>query len=124
MLPWRAILITAVAFGLAHGDAFGLPLRVIFGVASGYAAYTTRSIWPSVVLHGAYNGSLVVLSGAMPKVDERTLTGWAQNDQVFLLALAALAVSGSVLVLALRAMRDAAVTARAARVAPRRAALA
>jgi hypothetical protein len=65
-----------------------------------------------------------VLSGAMPKVDERTLTGWAQNDQVFLLALAALAVSGSVLVLALRAMRHAAVTARAARVAPRRAALA
>jgi membrane protease YdiL (CAAX protease family) len=124
MLPWRAILITAVAFGVAHGDAFGLPLRVIFGVASGYAAYTTRSIWPSVVLHGAYNGSLVILSGAMPKVDERTLTGWAQNDQIFLIALGALAVSGSVLALALRAMRDASVAARAARVAPRRATLA
>jgi membrane protease YdiL (CAAX protease family) len=105
MLPWRAILITAVAFGVAHGDAFGLPLRVIFGVASGYAAYTTRSIWPSVVLHGAYNGSLVILSGAMPKVDERTLTGWAQNDQIFLIALGALAVSGSVL--AAGAARDA-----------------
>jgi hypothetical protein len=60
----------------------------------------------------------------MPKVDERTLTGWAQNDQIFLIALGALAVSGSVLALALRAMRDASVAARAARVAPRRATLA
>ena len=115
MLPWRAILITAVGFGVAHGDAFGLPLRVVFGVASGYAAYTTRSIWPSVVLHGAYNGSLVLLSGALPKVDERTLTAWARNDTIFLGALAALTVCALVLAFALRAMRDGAVHARAAR---------
>jgi membrane protease YdiL (CAAX protease family) len=119
-LPWRAILITAVAFGVAHGDAFGLPLRVVFGVASGYAAYATRSIWPSVVLHGAYNGSLVLLSGALPKVDERTISVWAQNDRIFLTALAVLAACACVLALALRAMRDAASADRAARVTPTR----
>jgi membrane protease YdiL (CAAX protease family) len=114
-LPWRAILITAVLFGVVHGDAFGLPLRVVFGVASGYAAYTTRSIWPSVVLHGAYNGSLVLLSGALPKVDERTLAAWSQDDTVFVGALGALAVCALVLAFALRAMRDGAMRARAAR---------
>ena len=114
-LPWRAILITAVAFGVAHGDAFGLPLRVVFGVASGYAAFTTRSIWPSVVLHGAYNGSLVILSGALPNVDERTLARWAQDDAIFGGALAALAAFALILAFALRAMRDGAARARAAR---------
>ena len=114
-LPWRAILITAVGFGVAHGDAFGLPLRVVFGVASGYAAYTTRSIWPSVVLHGAYNGSLVILSGALPNVDERTLARWAQDDAIFGGALAALAAFALILAFALRAMRDGAARARAAR---------
>jgi membrane protease YdiL (CAAX protease family) len=115
MPHWRAILITAVLFGVAHGDAFGLPLRVVFGVASGYAAYTTRSIWPSVVLHGAYNGSLVLLSGALPKVDERTLAGWAQDDRIFGSALGVLTVFAVLLAFALRRMRDGAAHARATR---------
>ena len=114
-LPWRAILITAVGFGVAHGDAFGLPLRVVFGVASGYAAYTTRSIWPSVVLHGAYNGSLVLLGGALPQVDERMLEGWSRTDAIFYPALAALVAASTMLAWAVRGMGDAADRARAAR---------
>ncbi len=102
--PWRAIAITAATFGLVHVDLFGLPLRVAFGVASGYLAWRTRSILPSVVLHGAYNGSLVILGGALPQVDERTLTAWARTDAIFYPALAGLALAGAALAWSVRRM--------------------
>jgi membrane protease YdiL (CAAX protease family) len=115
LAPWSAIAITAAAFGLVHGDLFGLPLRVAFGVASGYLAWRTRSIWPSVVLHGAYNGALVILSDALPQVDERTLTAWAHTDAVFFPALGALALAGAALAWSVRRMGAAAQAARLSR---------
>ncbi|MDF1505286.1 type II CAAX endopeptidase family protein, partial [Roseisolibacter sp. H3M3-2] len=113
--PVVAIAVTALAFGLVHVDLFGLPLRVAFGLASGYLAWGTRSIWPSVILHGAYNGSLVVLGDALPQIDERQLTAWAQNDAVFYPALAGLALASLALAASVRRARDAAPAARAAR---------
>jgi membrane protease YdiL (CAAX protease family) len=111
----NAIVVTAVVFGAVHGDLFGLPLRVAFGLASGYLAWRTRSIWPSVVLHGAYNGSLVLLGGALPQVDERMLEGWSRTDAIFYPALGALVVASATLAWAVRGMGDAADRARAAR---------
>jgi membrane protease YdiL (CAAX protease family) len=115
---WPAIAITASAFGLVHADLFGLPLRIAFGAASGYLAWRTRSIWPSVVLHGAYNGSLVILSGALPQVNERTLTAWAHTDAIFYPALGALALAGSALAWSVRRMGAAAHAARFTRRPP------
>jgi membrane protease YdiL (CAAX protease family) len=111
----NAIVVTAVVFGAVHLDLFGLPLRVAFGLASGYLAWRTRSIWPSVVLHGAYNGSLVLLGGALPQVDERMLEGWARTDAIFYPALAGLALASAMLAWATRGMGDAVDRARAAR---------
>lgn len=111
---WRAIALTALAFGLVHIDLFGLPLRIAFGLASGYLAWSTRSIWPSVVLHGAYNGALVILGDALPHINERTLTAWSQNDAVFFPALGALALAGAALAFSVRSMGDAARRARGA----------
>ncbi|GLC27147.1 CPBP family intramembrane glutamic endopeptidase [Roseisolibacter agri] len=112
---WTAIALTAATFGVVHGDLFGLPLRIAFGVASGYLAWRTRSIWPSVVLHGAYNGSLVMLSGALPQIDEHTLDRWAHTDAVFFPALVALALASLTLAWAVRGMGDAAARVRARR---------
>ena len=113
---WTAIAVTALTFGVVHGELFGLPLRIAFGLASGYLAWRTRSIWPSVVLHGAYNGSLVMLSGALPQVDERTLAGWARTDAIFYPALVALALASLTLAWAVRGMGDAAARVRARRI--------
>jgi membrane protease YdiL (CAAX protease family) len=111
----NAIVVTALAFGAIHLDLFGLPLRVAFGLASGYLAWRTRSIWPSVVLHGAYNGSLVLLGGALPQVDERMLEGWSRTDAIFYPALGALGLAGATLAWAVRGMGDASDRARAER---------
>ena len=112
---WTAIAVTAVTFGVVHGDVFGLPLRIAFGLASGYLAWRTRSIWPSVVLHGAYNGSLVMLSGALPQVDEHVLARWAATDAIFYPALVALALASLSLAWAVRGMGDATARVRARR---------
>ncbi|MGZ8492488.1 MAG: CPBP family intramembrane glutamic endopeptidase [Gemmatirosa sp.] len=111
----NAIVVTALTFGAIHLDLFGLPLRVAFGLASGYLAWRTRSIWPSVVLHGAYNGSLVLLGGALPQVDERMLEGWSRTDAIFYPALVGLVLAGGTLAWAVRGMGDAADHARALR---------
>lgn len=110
----NAIVITALAFGLVHIDLFGLPLRIAFGLASGYLAWSTRSIWPSVVLHGAYNGALVILGDALPHINERTLTAWSRSDAIFFPALGALTLAGAALAFSVQRMGDAAARARTA----------
>ena len=92
--PWQAIGVTALVFAAVHLEGYGFPLRLAFGLASGYAAWGSRSIWPSVVLHGAYNGSLVVVGSAVPSLDQRTLVAWAHTPSVFWPALLTMAAAG------------------------------
>jgi membrane protease YdiL (CAAX protease family) len=92
--PWRAIGLTALVFAAVHLEGYGFVLRLAFGVAAGYAAWSTSSIWPSVVLHGAYNGSLVALSSVVPSLDQRTMLAWAHTPSVFWPAVLAMAVAG------------------------------
>lgn len=102
-----AIGATALTFAAVHMEAFGFPLRAVLGVAAGVAAWSTRSIWPAVVLHATYNGALLVASGAVPGVDERTLTVWARTDRIFWPSLAGLLLAGGVAWWALGRMRRA-----------------
>jgi hypothetical protein len=48
--------------------------------------------------------ALVILSDALPQVDERTLTAWAHTDAVFFPALGALALAGAALAWSVRRM--------------------
>jgi membrane protease YdiL (CAAX protease family) len=95
--PVFAVVATAVVFALAHFDTFGFLVRLSFGLLVGYVAYASRSIWPGVVLHGAYNAGLIVASGAVPEVDEATITRWAHTPPIFWSALAVWLVSAAVL---------------------------
>jgi membrane protease YdiL (CAAX protease family) len=52
---WGGIAATAVLFAALHLDLWGLPARLVFGVAAGFAVYATRSIWAGVILHVANN---------------------------------------------------------------------
>lgn len=58
-----AIVVVGVSFGLVHGLVYGLPILVVFGVGLAWLRARTRSLYPCVVLHAAFNA--VALIGAV-----------------------------------------------------------
>lgn len=52
---WAGVGLSAIIFGLAHGTSVILPVAIMFGVIAGMLFRASGSIWPSVVLHSAYN---------------------------------------------------------------------
>jgi hypothetical protein len=93
---WPALLATAAVFALVHGERFGLLPRFALAVGAGYAAWRTRSVWPAVALHSAYNASLfaggAVLTRLLPAPppmeawadrDAATAFYWAHDPRVF-----------------------------------------
>ena len=61
---WTAIGGTAVLFGLAHGSLALLPVFVVTGLALGWLRSRTGSIYPGVLVHGVYNGVVMLLAVA------------------------------------------------------------
>jgi uncharacterized protein len=59
--PTAAIVITAMAFGLAHGILVALPVLVPFALALGLVRWRSDSVWPGVLAHGFYNGSALLV---------------------------------------------------------------
>jgi len=57
--PWPAIVVSALAFSLLHASGWSfLPLTVL-GVALGWLAVRSRSLWPAVAAHVLYNAVFV-----------------------------------------------------------------
>ncbi len=52
---WAAIGLVGLGFALVHGIAEGLPVFFAFGAALAYLRYRTRSVYPCIVVHGAFN---------------------------------------------------------------------
>lgn len=50
-----AVLVTAGAFGLAHGLVVALPILTFFGVVLAVVRLRTRSLYPAVALHSLFN---------------------------------------------------------------------
>jgi membrane protease YdiL (CAAX protease family) len=63
--PWPAILVTGVAFGLAHGLVLGLPVLSIFGVTLGWLRYKTGSVYPGMVVHALFNAAALAAAVAL-----------------------------------------------------------
>jgi CAAX protease family protein len=59
-----AILVTAVAFALTHGIIQGVPVFFIIGVALAFVRSRTDSIYPSIVMHAAFN-TIGVIGGVL-----------------------------------------------------------
>ena len=55
--PWPAIVLTGLAFGLAHGLVLGLPVLTIFGITLGWLRWKTGSVYPGMVVHGLFNAA-------------------------------------------------------------------
>ena len=57
---WPAILLTGLAFGLAHGLVDGLPLLVLFGCLLAWLRTRTDSIYPGMLVHGTFNAIALI----------------------------------------------------------------
>ncbi len=60
-----AVVGTGVLFGVAHGLLIALPVLVIFGLAVGWLRAKTESVYPSMILHGIFNGVALIVSVAV-----------------------------------------------------------
>jgi hypothetical protein len=52
---WTAILVTGVAFGLAHGLVQALPFLAAFGIGLAYLRSRVGSVVPGMIVHGLFN---------------------------------------------------------------------
>ena len=57
-----AIVVTALAFGLAHGLLVALPVLSIFGAILAWLRFKTESIYPTIILHGVFNSAALIFA--------------------------------------------------------------
>jgi len=54
-------LLTAFAFALVHGQAVVLPIHFGLGLYLGWLQQRSNSLWPCILMHFLYNGTLVTM---------------------------------------------------------------
>jgi sodium transport system permease protein len=88
--PWRAILISAALFAVAHLTPYRMAPVFVCGIALGYVALQTRSVVPAMVLHGGLNAIALTFAKYAPGWVEsvETLSGW------WIIAAVAVAIVG------------------------------
>jgi membrane protease YdiL (CAAX protease family) len=59
---FAGIVLSSIIFGLAHGVSVILPIAIMVGILSAILFRATGSVWPSVVLHGVYNATVLFAS--------------------------------------------------------------
>ncbi len=57
-----AILGTGLAFGLYHGLVNALPILTLFGIALAWLRARTRSVYPGMLVHAAFNAVALIVS--------------------------------------------------------------
>lgn len=60
--PWVMIVGTTLVFALAHGPNVVFFSALIMSLGSTYLYWRTGSIWPSMIVHAAYNSSSLALN--------------------------------------------------------------
>jgi len=68
---WRAILFSAVFFGLAHGMLQQSIIAGIVGTVIGYIAVQTGSIWPGIAFHFVNNSIGVLVARMTPELQQQ-----------------------------------------------------
>lgn len=59
-----AVVVTALAFGLAHGIPAALPTLVVFGAGLAWIRYRSDSVWPGYATHAVWNGIALAVAAA------------------------------------------------------------
>lgn len=60
-----ALVASALLFGAIHLQPAGLPTLGTLGFVMGLALWRTGSLWPSILVHGCWNGALYLLMRAL-----------------------------------------------------------
>jgi membrane protease YdiL (CAAX protease family) len=53
---WLAVLLSALLFGVCHGQAVWMAYAFVLGVVFGFLSLRAKSIWPSLCAHILFNG--------------------------------------------------------------------
>ena len=59
---WTAILLVGLLFGLAHGLVEALPILAAFGAGLAYVRMRTGSVYPGMIVHGAFNSLVLIVA--------------------------------------------------------------
>src|SRR5262249_27765950 len=59
---WTAIMLVGITFGLAHGLVQAFPLLAAFGVGLAYLRSRLGSVFPGMLVHGAFNAVALVVA--------------------------------------------------------------
>ena len=89
--PLRSVLFSAALFGLAHLNIYQLAGAVVLGAFSGWLYVTTRSLWPSILIHSSFNA--VGVLGALLSPDASNLSSEIAYDPWWVIGLAVLAIT-------------------------------
>jgi hypothetical protein len=60
-----ALLVSALLFGAIHLQPAGLPILSTLGLAMALAVRQTGSLWPAILVHACWNGSVFILMRAL-----------------------------------------------------------
>ncbi|MEK3806079.1 type II CAAX endopeptidase family protein [Bacillus sp. FSL H8-0547] len=63
--PWISIIGSALIFATVHGLNEVWLYAFVTGLAAGYLFYRTGSVWPGVIVHATYNGSITILTAVV-----------------------------------------------------------
>jgi membrane protease YdiL (CAAX protease family) len=67
---WTAIVLTGLAFGLAHGLVEAFPFLAAFGIGLAYLRSRVNSVVPGMIVHGLFNAvALAVAVSGKPQAD-------------------------------------------------------
>ncbi|NLA16099.1 MAG: CPBP family intramembrane metalloprotease [Bacteroidales bacterium] len=87
MDPWKAILWSALMFGVIHGNPWQAIPAFLMGCLFGWIYYRTRSYWACVALHAINNGISFLLVAVLPHIEADASLRQLVGNQSFFIAL-------------------------------------
>ncbi len=70
---WVAIMLSAVFFGVAHGNMAQFVNALLMGLLLGWMYYRTKSLVPGILMHWVNNTMAYVLSNLLPQSDGKLI---------------------------------------------------
>lgn len=89
---WLSIVISAILFGLVHGNIAQFVHATLLGILLGWIYYHTKSIVPGIVLHFLNNGITFLLVTIDPSKNDASLTEMYDGDTLMMAVQIALSV--------------------------------
>ena len=96
MNPHVAIFLSAAIFSFIHFQFYGFLPRMFLGLLLGYMFYITNSLWTSIAMHFANNGTVVVLYYLANKGIIEDAEHFGETDNVWLIVASAVLTVGIV----------------------------